>query len=148
MITDDHVLIVNETFGNRISAFDIRDDGQLAGQRVWAEVAPLPSARPIEQALAQLVAAPDGGCLDAEGAMWIADATGGRLLRVIEGGEVTDGLSPAPTWMRALWRRGRPHPVRLRRRTSTSTPGRRTRGNMLAIPARSGRPISDPVSMA
>jgi sugar lactone lactonase YvrE len=27
----------------------------------------------------------DGACLDAEGALWIADAIGGRLVRVVEG---------------------------------------------------------------
>jgi sugar lactone lactonase YvrE len=44
--------------------------------------------------LAQAEVAPDGACLDAEGALWIADATGGRLLRVTEGGGVTDEIRP------------------------------------------------------
>lgn len=37
-------------------------------------------------------AAPDGCCLDAEGAMWIADAVGGRVVRVREGGEITEEI--------------------------------------------------------
>ena len=38
----------------------------------------------------QLVVAPDGCGLDAEGCLWVADATHGRVLRVREGGEVVD----------------------------------------------------------
>ncbi len=33
---------------------------------------------------------PDGICLDAEGAIWSACPITGRVLRVLEGGEVTD----------------------------------------------------------
>ena len=45
----------------------------------------------------QLAVAPDGICLDAEGAVWVADATHGRLIRVAEGGRMleerkTDGV--------------------------------------------------------
>lgn len=94
VITPEGTLLVNETFGNRISAFDVTADGQLANHRVWAEFGPLPGARPLADALAQLSVSPDGGCLDAEGAMWIADATGGRLLRVTEGGTITDEVRP------------------------------------------------------
>lgn len=93
-ITPAGTLVVNETFGNRVSAFDITPDGRLANHRVWAEFGPLPSDRELGKALPGLAVAPDGGCLDAEGAMWIADATGGRLLRVIEGGTITDEVKP------------------------------------------------------
>ena len=93
-ITADGTLVVNETFGNRVSAFDITPDGRLADHRVWAEFGPLPDERDLGKVLPGLVVAPDGGCLDAEGAMWIADATGGRLLRVTEGGTITDELKP------------------------------------------------------
>jgi sugar lactone lactonase YvrE len=34
--------------------------------------------------------APDGICLDAEGAVWVADARGKACVRVREGGELTD----------------------------------------------------------
>jgi len=93
-ITRDSVLLVNETFGNRVSAFDLTDDGRLVNRRVWAEFAPLPTDRAIEQVLARATVSGDGGCVDAEGGFWIADATGGRLLRVVEGGEITDELRP------------------------------------------------------
>ncbi|HEU5157449.1 MAG TPA: SMP-30/gluconolactonase/LRE family protein [Streptosporangiaceae bacterium] len=95
VITGDNVLLVNETFGNRVSAFDLTDDGRLVNRRVWARFGPLPTERDVEKVLTQQTkVAADGGCLDAEGAMWIADATGGRLLRVTEGGTVTDEIRP------------------------------------------------------
>lgn len=94
VITKDNVLLVNETFGNRISAFDVTDDGSLTNRRVWAEFAPLPTDRTLVEVLAQTVVAGDGNCLDAEGAVWSADATGGRLIRVTEGGTITDELRP------------------------------------------------------
>jgi sugar lactone lactonase YvrE len=48
----------------------------------------------MDKVFAQIKVAPDGACLDAEGAFWIADAIGGRLLRVTEGGKITDEIRP------------------------------------------------------
>ncbi len=92
VITDDGVLLVDETFGNRITAFDLADDGTLANRRVWAAFGELPTERDLQPALGQLSVAPDGCGLDAEGALWIADALGGRVLRVREGGEIAEEL--------------------------------------------------------
>jgi sugar lactone lactonase YvrE len=94
VLTPQGVLLVNETFGNRVTAFDVTDDGQLTRRRVWAEFGPLPTERGIEGLLGQVVVGSDGSCLDAEGGLWIADATGGRLIRVTEGGTITDELRP------------------------------------------------------
>ena len=103
VITPDSVLIVNETFGNRCTAFDLTADGRLINRRVWAQFAPPPTDRALDKVLAQTKVAPDGCCLDAEGALWIADAIGGRLLRVREGGEITDELHPgSPVYACAL----------------------------------------------
>jgi sugar lactone lactonase YvrE len=102
-ITSEGVLLVNETFGNRVTAFDLTDDGSLVNRRVWAEFGPLPTDREIEQVLPTLRVAPDGAALDAEGALWIADATGERLLRVTEGGTITDEVKPgSPVYACAL----------------------------------------------
>ena len=74
---DGKTLIVGETFGRQLTAFDIAEDGTLSGRRVWAS---LPDGD-----------VPDGICLDAEGAIWVASPIGkGGVLRVREGGEVTD----------------------------------------------------------
>jgi sugar lactone lactonase YvrE len=103
VITPDGVLIVNETFGNRCTAFDLTGDGRLVNRRVWAEFGPPPTERGIGQLIALAKVAGDGACLDREGALWIADATGARLLRVREGGEITDELHPGtPVYACAL----------------------------------------------
>lgn len=91
---DGSTLIVDETFGNRISAFPIRSDGSLGERRDWARFGDLPSTRVVAEAVPQAVLAPDGTCLDAEGCLWVADATGGRVCRVAEGGEILEEIWP------------------------------------------------------
>lgn len=72
---DGSTLVVAETFGQRLTAFTIAEDGGLTDRRLFAGL----EGR-----------APDGICLDAEGAIWVADATGAACIRVREGGEVVD----------------------------------------------------------
>lgn len=93
---DGRTLLVGESFGNRVSAFDIAPDGSLGPRRDWAAFAPLPTATDFMGVLGQLVIAPDGCTLDAEGCLWIADAIGQRVVRVREGGEFVQTLSTAP----------------------------------------------------
>lgn len=93
VITEDNVLIVDETFGNRISAFDIDADGSLGPRRDWARFGELPTSRVLAEALSVGVVAPDGCGLDAEGLLWVADALHGRAIRVREGGEIVDEVS-------------------------------------------------------
>ena len=89
---DGRTLLVDETFGNRVSAFTIGDDANLGPRRDWARFGDPPAARVLGEALASIVVGPDGCCLDAEGALWIADAIGGRVIRVREGGEILDQI--------------------------------------------------------
>src|SRR5215211_6386546 len=70
--SDNSTLIVAESYSNRLTAFDIAAHGSLSNQRVWAD----------------LGGAPDGICLDAEGAVWYGDVPNKRCVRVREGGEV------------------------------------------------------------
>jgi sugar lactone lactonase YvrE len=73
---DGRTLIVGETLGHRLTAFDIREDGSLGNRRIWAQ---LPES-----------VGPDGICLDAEGAVWCANPEGkDSVVRVREGGEIT-----------------------------------------------------------
>lgn len=74
---DGDTLIVAETYGQRLTAFDVAPDGTLSGRRTWADL----SGGGIY---------PDGICLDAEGAVWVADAAQPHCVRVREGGEITD----------------------------------------------------------
>jgi sugar lactone lactonase YvrE len=76
---DGQTLIVGETLGHRLTAFDIQEDGSLSNRRVWAQ---LPSS-----------VSPDGICLDAEGGVWCANPEGeDSVVRVREGGEITDRI--------------------------------------------------------
>lgn len=94
VITPDGALLVDETFGNRVTAFDIEVDGSLANRRPFATFGELPTSRNVAEALGGGVVAPDGCGLDAEGALWIADALNGRVIRVREGGEILDEVKP------------------------------------------------------
>ena len=77
---DGRTMIVAETLALRLTAFDVAADGTLSNRRVWAD-------------LSAEMAAPDGICLDAEGAVWIATALSPRLLRVGEGGTILDEVA-------------------------------------------------------
>ena len=70
---DNATLILAESYGNRLTAFDIAADGSLANRRTWASLDG---------------GYPDGICLDAEGAIWYADVPNRRCVRVREGGAV------------------------------------------------------------
>jgi sugar lactone lactonase YvrE len=70
---DDATLIVAESYGNRLTAFDIGAGGVLSNRRVWADLGE---------------DHPDGICLDAEGAVWAADVGNKHCVRVGEGGQV------------------------------------------------------------
>ncbi|KQS00840.1 gluconolactonase [Williamsia sp. Leaf354] len=89
-LTDDGRLLVDETIANRVSAFDIADDGSLGERRDWAVFGDLPDMTDIPTAMGQIVLAPDGCCLDTDGTLLTADALGGRVARVAEGRGVID----------------------------------------------------------
>ncbi len=70
---DGATLIVAESYGNRLTAYDIGVEGELSGRRVWADAGD---------------DHPDGICVDAEGAVWYADVGNRHCVRVREGGDV------------------------------------------------------------
>jgi sugar lactone lactonase YvrE len=70
---DNSTLIVAESYGEKLTAFEIAADGSLGARRTWAEV-------PGDH--------PDGICLDADGAVWYADVGNKHCVRVGEGGTV------------------------------------------------------------
>lgn len=94
VLTESGQLLVDETFGNRVTAFDVTGAGDLVNRRTWAEFGPLPAHRDQERMFGDLVVAPDGCGLDAEGALWIADGVGNRVIRVRAGGEICAEISP------------------------------------------------------
>ncbi|MGB3771510.1 MAG: SMP-30/gluconolactonase/LRE family protein [Rhodococcus sp. (in: high G+C Gram-positive bacteria)] len=92
-ITASGDLLVDETLGNRISAFPIGADGSLGDRRDWAVLGPLPTATTIAEGLPQVVVAPDGCALAPDGTLWAADALGQRIVQIREGEGVVDELS-------------------------------------------------------
>ena len=75
---DGGTMVIGETRANRLTAFDVAADGALSNRRVWADLGEN---------------YPDGVCLDAEGAIWVADPRNRETIRVLEGGAVTDRIS-------------------------------------------------------
>ena len=75
---DGRTLIVAETLGHRLTAFDVAADGALSGRRLFAA---------LDGCF------PDGICLDADGAVWVADARSPRVVRVGADGRVLRTLA-------------------------------------------------------
>ena len=71
---DGKTLVVAETFVGRLTAFTIEADGSLSNRRMFADLGDY---------------TPDGICLDAEGAIWVAAFENGEFIRVLDGGEIT-----------------------------------------------------------
>ncbi len=71
---DGGTLVIGETMGQRLTAFDVEPDGSLSGRREWADTPGI---------------WPDGICLDAEGAIWVASPVSHACFRIREGGEIT-----------------------------------------------------------
>jgi sugar lactone lactonase YvrE len=133
---DGRTLIISESFARTLTAFDIDAGGGLSSRRVFAAGV-----------------APDGICLDAEGAIWVS--TGFSIARVAEGGEVLqdvelpEGRAPFALMLggpnrrilficTAEWRPADDHVANLDRLTN----GPRT-GQILALPVEvpgTGRP--------
>jgi sugar lactone lactonase YvrE len=72
---DNGTLIVADSYGHQLVAFDIAADGSLSGRRTWADLGD---------------AAPDGICVDEQNAVWYAEVPGRRCVRVAEGGAELD----------------------------------------------------------
>lgn len=81
VITDDgKTLIIAESLANKLTAFDIAEDGALSGRRVYAAVEGH---------------VPDGIALDSEGCIWAASPYTQSLIRIAEGGEIVDVVNIA-----------------------------------------------------
>jgi sugar lactone lactonase YvrE len=88
VITEDGRLLVAESFGNRITAFDLEADGSLTNRRAFATFGEPPASHAITEFLPDLDVTPDGCCLDEEGALWVADPEHHRVLRVLDNGTI------------------------------------------------------------
>ncbi len=75
---DGGTLIAAESMGPALRAYDVTADGSLVRPRPWAELSDV---------------VPDGICLDAEGAVWVASPVGNEVVRVVSGGRILDRVS-------------------------------------------------------
>jgi sugar lactone lactonase YvrE len=71
-------LIIAESVGGRLSAFDVARDASLTARRTVAE---------LDDIL------PDGICLDAEGAVWVASPNTKQVVRVTQSGKIDERIS-------------------------------------------------------
>jgi sugar lactone lactonase YvrE len=84
---DGQTLIVAESHAARLTAFHIEPDGSLSYRRTWAQFEDFGNYGATPGQIT-----PDGICLDAEGAVWIASPNTRDVLRVKEGTQITDRL--------------------------------------------------------
>lgn len=75
---DGRTLVVAESLGKRLTAFDIVDNGALLNRRVWGNMEPHQF--------------PDGICLNAAGEIWIASPPSREVVRMREGGEIVERI--------------------------------------------------------
>jgi sugar lactone lactonase YvrE len=117
---DGATLLVAESYGNRLTAFDMGLDGGLVNRRVWADTGD---------------DHPDGICVDAEGAVWYADVGNRHCVRIREGGEILATVElDRGAFACALSRDGRPELYVVAQHWGGSPEGERT-GQVLVFPA-------------
>jgi sugar lactone lactonase YvrE len=80
LLDGGRTLVVAQTLAFELTAFDRAPDGALSNRRAWA---------PLKEAMV----APDGICVDAQGGIWVANALAPVVIRVEEGGQVTDTVT-------------------------------------------------------
>jgi sugar lactone lactonase YvrE len=78
LLDEGRTLVVAQTLGFELTAFERAPDGALSNGRVWAS-------------LQAAGVAPDGICADAQGGIWVANAP--MVIRVEAGGQITDTVT-------------------------------------------------------
>ena len=78
---DGKLLVIAQSGGAELTAFDVAADGTLSGRRAYATLTGVDGRPGI----------PDGFCLD-DGGAWYADPINLRLVRVAQGGEITETI--------------------------------------------------------
>jgi sugar lactone lactonase YvrE len=82
---DERKLLIAEPGAGRVYYLGLDPAGAVCEHGIHAELPPAPGSQlPF--------GTPDGICLDREGALWIADPTGFRVIRVGGDGKITDSI--------------------------------------------------------
>jgi sugar lactone lactonase YvrE len=79
LLDDGATLVVAQTLGLELTAFDRAADGSLSNRRTWASLVGADGSFVV----------PDGISVDAAGGIWVANALGAEVVRVEPGGAVT-----------------------------------------------------------
>ena len=87
---DGKTLYVAETYIGRITSFPVLENGELGQRSIWAQFGTVPPVMEIKSATEHLPMLPDGLALDSEGAIWVADAKGHGISRVLPNGETAE----------------------------------------------------------
>ena len=90
---DGSTLVVSESFGNRMSAFDIAADGSLGPRRDWAALGAAPTSDDVATVLGCGGLRTRRHVPRRRGRVWVADAVGNRVVRLAEGGEILDEIA-------------------------------------------------------
>lgn len=93
LLDNGGTLVVSESFGNRLSSFNVDSSGELSARQDWASFGPEPTSEDIAEVLESVSAVPDGLCRDEDDTVWVADGIGQRVVRVAKGGEIVDQVS-------------------------------------------------------
>ncbi len=78
-VDDGATLVVAQTLGLELTAFDKAADGSLSNRRTWASLVGADGS----------LVAPDGICADGTGGIWVANPLAAEVVRVEEGGMLT-----------------------------------------------------------
>ena len=84
LTADGTTMVVAETWAERLTRFRVGSDGTLSDRETVAQLAPAAGVKH---------ARPDGLCLDAEDAAWVADVNARRVIRVDRDGQLTDEIA-------------------------------------------------------
>ena len=96
-------MIIGETYGGKLTSFDINSDGSLSNRKVWAQMMPKSYYLltkivralkiPVKEGRATPYPVPDGICLDNDNGIWVASPTTSEVIRYTQGGIVTKRIT-------------------------------------------------------
>ena len=100
---DGKKMIIGETYGGKLTSFDISSDGSLSNRKVWAQMMPKSYYLltkivralkiPVKEGSATPYPVPDGICLDSNNGIWVASPTTSEVIRYTQGGVVSKRIS-------------------------------------------------------
>jgi sugar lactone lactonase YvrE len=87
LLEDGNTLVVAQTLGMELTAFDRAADGTLSNRRAWASLVAADGSMVV----------PDGIAADRLGGIWVANALAPEVVRVEPGGEITHRITTSQT---------------------------------------------------